>query len=649
MEDRVKMNEQFLNYSLIKNTIPGAKNQISNGSLTIGSVVTNLAVELNQDNVFNPYYPEYYGDTKTLKDGWGCKYETGTTRSETKTQVFTTNSSTTGGPTVEKVNATITEENVPTVEGPSNMYIYRITANVTKGKDWTCVPSDSNILVIVSDNGKDSGLWQGTYTSTDGQVNFTAELQSTTTSAYHTTTTVSISSFELELEEGESVTGVEVSGDVSSYSVNGDVITLNFISTNTSYSVTFKFYLSYEADYDEISNKGLLVHTVKLKQGKTYVLQVINAASPRATVLPNSKITTAGGMQLSFDQYIFFETRKSRTLTEDDYTLQIYGTSFGYQIFAKTDNGIIELRRFTSPLKSKVFLFESSTPWIVDNNGVIIGLKDTPLESFNDLSVNAQAAKVNSSQIKEIFSQKPQLEVVSTDTKQTLRILLPETTSESAAWKYYDIIKTVYDNNTDINPLRLIVYRDFLTETNRDYNNSVIKTRRSKIKTLQKDENCTPAKDTYSINELSSYSIGVTQPTLTWTNNVAAIEMDFCNNTTLTIDKYNKEDPEFNTISLPLLPLFGYNRQYCVEQNLLLESKGNLPYKYTSFAFAWGMGERGEPERISDFSEPIIVDRRATTITENDGVYTLTLNDCVLSRETDSNYYNQEAIYLKTK
>jgi hypothetical protein len=60
------INEQFLNYNLIKNTLPRVKNQISNGSLTIGSAVTNLAVELNQDNVFNPYYPEYYGETKTL-------------------------------------------------------------------------------------------------------------------------------------------------------------------------------------------------------------------------------------------------------------------------------------------------------------------------------------------------------------------------------------------------------------------------------------------------------------------------------------------------------------------------------------------------------------------------------------------------------
>lgn len=641
------INEQFLNYNLIKNTLPSVKNQISNGSLTIGSAVTNLAVELNQDNVFNPYYPEYYGETKTLSSNWGCKYERNTTRSITETKTFTTNSSTTGGPTIEKVNATVTEENVATVEGPSNMYIYTITANVTKGKDWICVPSDSNISVIVSDNGKDSGLWQGTYFSTDGQVNFTVELQSTTTSAYNTTTTVSISSFELELNEGESITSIEVSGDLSSYSVDGDVITLSFISTNTSYSVTFKFYLSYTVNYDEIATKGLLVHEVKLKPNKTYVLQVINATEPKSIVLPFNAVVYPTGMQLSFDQYLFFETYNSSS--DQTYTLKIYGTSFGYQIFAKVDDEIVELRKLISPLKSKVFLFESSLPWVVDANGVVVGLKDTVLKTFNSLKTNYISAEISLDKIKEIFSKKPQLEVVSTDTKQTLRILLPETTSESAAWKYYEIIKDAYEKNEKLPALRLLVYRDFLTETRRRYNESEINTRRGMIKILQKDKIATPSEDTYGVNELESFSIGITHPTLTWTNNTPAIEMEFDNNTTTTIEKYGPNNRKFNVISLPLLSLFGYNRQHCLNNNLLKSSLGDLPYKYTSCAFAWGVGGENTPLRISEFSDPVIIDRRAVKITESGDNYNLALNDCVLTKTIENNYYNKEAIYLKTK
>jgi hypothetical protein len=48
-------------YQYIRNTIPGQQNQISDGSLGVGSKVTNLLLELKEENIFNPNYAEYYG------------------------------------------------------------------------------------------------------------------------------------------------------------------------------------------------------------------------------------------------------------------------------------------------------------------------------------------------------------------------------------------------------------------------------------------------------------------------------------------------------------------------------------------------------------------------------------------------------------
>ena len=56
-------------YQYIRNTLPTNKNKMSDGSLGIGVQVQNLIVELNQDNVFNQYYPEFYGTKKTLSNG----------------------------------------------------------------------------------------------------------------------------------------------------------------------------------------------------------------------------------------------------------------------------------------------------------------------------------------------------------------------------------------------------------------------------------------------------------------------------------------------------------------------------------------------------------------------------------------------------
>ena len=100
-------------------------------------------------------------------------------------------------------------------------------------------------------------------------------------------------------------------------------------------------------------------------------------------------------------------------------------------------------------------------------------------------------------------------------------------------------------------------------------------------------------------------------------------------------------------MSLAALSLLGYNFQYSVNNDLFTQGDENLPYKYTSICFAWGYQEGNGLKRISDFSEPVLLDRDAVSIVYSDNEYTLTLNDCSLSKGIlIPYYYTNEIIHL---
>lgn len=49
-------------YQYIRNTIPGQQNKKSDSSLGIGEKISNIVVDLNQTNVHNSFYEEYYSE-----------------------------------------------------------------------------------------------------------------------------------------------------------------------------------------------------------------------------------------------------------------------------------------------------------------------------------------------------------------------------------------------------------------------------------------------------------------------------------------------------------------------------------------------------------------------------------------------------------
>lgn len=138
--------------------------------------------------------------------------------------------------------------------------------------------------------------------------------------------------------------------------------------------------------------------------------------------------------------------------------------------------------------------------------------------------------------------------------------------------------------------MRLIVYRDFLTPTLRDYNNQRIKQSKGIIRGIQctnKTEN-----DPYTkLNEeIDSIKILFNQPKLNIDSSTTSINFDFIPDGEESFKEYVKTAEEkmnaVEEMSLAALSLLGYNFQYSVDNDLFTQEDENLPYRYTSICFA---------------------------------------------------------------
>lgn len=391
---------------------------------------------------------------------------------------------------------------------------------------------------------------------------------------------------------------------------------------------------------DDTIKWGRLNSSAIVKENTLYMLQIINPTSPTNDINKKNIITiksneTDTGRNIEFDNCIFFKTKPG----EKYITLSIYGLSYGYQIYSQNSDRIYEMRSFRTDTKAKIFLFETNLPWAVDNNGIITHLENIKLNIPSTAASVGLDANLGKDQIKNLFKTAPDL-IVSGN---KILIPLPDRSDSSTwelgnLWKYIGS-KTPYPAIMD--NIYLLVYRNFLTEEVRDYNDVKTTKQYGLLRTIQRT--AIDDRDTYNTN--GQYGFQIKQINI---SNIAPaeklwkftpIEITSSN----TIIKISKDPKDYPNADLNILSLLGFNYSYSVKNG-----KENM-YKYTSVSFAWGVKNGNEFERISDYSIPLIIDRSICTIEEKVyGSYSITTAGYTLTKNpADETYYTKPAIFMR--
>lgn len=589
-------------YQYIHNSLGKSTTVSNDNSLKVGSKVKNLLIELKEENIWNGDFQDYYGSQPP--EYW----EPFSTKGETVQEII---SATYGQPGVQQI--------ITTTPGGNSF-------DIVEGFNALAVDSPS---IQPPSNKKNKVYYKLTYDRT----------------------------FE------QDVTNISVNNALSSslyrdasYEWIGDrAIRCYFYSA----AKTVQGYLSYStkrsATQDETVEKGILYYTTSIKPKTAYVLQVVNAILPSNITTENrNKIILTDSnntsRSINFNNYLFFETGEN----EIKIRLAIEGLSFGYQIYGIDENNqIYELRCFKTTTQAKVFLFEARHPWIVDNNGVITGLTEVQI-NVPQKSTNAPVkASFSADQLSVLFKEAPSLHI--SKIGKTLTIPLPNSILENEKWKWKNEVLWKYAGQSTDYPkimdnIYLLVYRNFLTEEVRDYNNIKITTQYGLLRTIQKT--CSNSKDEYAqemdyniqlnqkfLSGISPNSVKQSNGTLAW--NFLPIIFNVPTST--------KAIGQITNIDLCIFPLLGYNYTYGIMNN-----KGDI-YKYSAVSFAWGRKEGGKFIRLSDFSIPLIIDRSIITITESrvdNTKYDLTpkksdSKDLKLTLRDSTKYYPFPAIYLE--
>lgn len=399
--------------------------------------------------------------------------------------------------------------------------------------------------------------------------------------------------------------------------------------------------------------RGFLSNAVTLEPNTTYVLQVIGATQPKNTTLPSNQIIVDGN-SINFNQYVFFSSG------EGVCSLNIYGLSFGYKILGLNESlEQIQLRSFISPVQGKVYLFKTDTPWIVNKEGVIVGLSDATLQVLENGN-DPLPATFTFNEAKQLFSTTAPR--IYDNGASKIFIPLPDIsvrnkTIMSTVWKHYSNWNLLSDE--DKNKIRLIACRDFLVDSTRDYQSGdsehVETRRRGIIRTLQKTKSSEKSPLNIDLTlfpyEKKKVAIQISPATLNLTATSKSIEFT-----------WEKDKENFIAVnetvnySLDLFSLFGYNYDYCHNNDIFKTEEGEeAAYKYTSICFAWGVvttNEQGDEiiDIISEYSYPIILDRNAVSVSWDDEKqkYKIKSEDCTIREQRDTNY-QQTAIYIIKK
>lgn len=574
-------------YRYIKNTLSGNPSRQDNGELKEGAAVINLLPELKEENFYNSRYTDYYGDRNPNK----C-WKTHNGSFEFKT----------------------------TTVGGEGTYVSTGTISPIK-------PGFTPINPI----GEDIGLFAVPNISTNGYYFYRGSYELSTEPS------------EVTIENDDTSSSLLAAQINSIGQQNGKwVINYTIYGSKKRVTATLGFWVSTDgSSYDLSTQDGWLSYNIELKPNTSYVLQVIDSTLPKNQVEYNNIIKKNGEQFINFNQYVFFQT------TEDtQYSLEINGLTFGYKIYDLNSGIVTQKRSFISPAQAKVFLFESQMPWIVDKNGTVVGLKDTPLQHYENSSDTDIDATLLTSEIKDLFSKKPEVYVEG----KNLQINFPAvfTKEEEKLWRFKDLWGTTLKDPfypSIMDNICLLVYRDYLTDETHTYNNVEVKSRYGFLRTIQKTE--TSSKDTHgrTKGEVEKYCFNVNQlPRTEFTEddfNTSRYKLEIpypAGTKTIEKDKNGKYTVEPNFWVLPLL---GYNYTYGIQKG------GDDIYNYTSIAFAWGYKSGTDYQRLSEYSIPIIIDRQAVKITLNDTTYVITPQQCKFLESSNDNYYPHKAIFLK--
>lgn len=585
------MSITYQDYKYIYNSFADVKSKQDSEELKIGSVVKNLVVDLNQENIYNPTFNSYYGDKK-LSESWsvvGLSNYTETVEID---------------PNPEKIEI---GEYGGSCRGQTSGSIYiKITDPILSFVEVEDIDIDSinifnktNVASISSRLDKDNKQWIfDVYNPSQGaNVSFSYTYK---TIAYNCTGETTWSSSEnIKISKITSITGDYISEAIN----NNNQVTIKWstiVAKNNlpqfKFSAIIEYVGSAETALSQSIQQGLLLHSVTLEPRTSYVLQVIGATKPKSQELEQNKIIDSSENNLFlFNQYLFFQTSD-----DINYILQINGISFGYKTYnlikTETEISCTQIRSFESPIQAKVFLFKSDLPWIVDKNGVIVGLNDCPLQSSLSENSEGVSAKLTEEEIKNIFSKTPKLTLLENESGNQLALQLSD-------WKYKDLWAYTKDSDNYpniMNNLKILTYRNYLTEI-------VENNQLQQFKEINHIENykTLPIPLTEYIEEASGSTLNVP----------------------LNIGSFTSE-----TMSLEFLPLLEPNIAYCKQRGLVAEKE-----KYTSVSFAWGYEEKGNYIRLSPFSIPLIVNREL----KDD----LVLKNNEFVEKESCNYYKQKAIY----
>ena len=591
---------QYIHNSLGKNSVASNDN-----SLKIGSKVKNLLVELKEENIWNADFPDYYGSKPP---------ECWESYSKTKKPISVTAKGT-------------------YIESKSEPVSQKTTTIVAPGKgglgfsDIDGSTSSSTIKTVI--------YYQLVYTHTVG-----SREQVTDIMVENMDKSTTLPSAKYEWLSDTSTT-----------------IKCYFYSTSKTVFGNLRYNIQQSDTEDKTVETGVLYYTTIIKPKTTYVLQVVNAVLPAntsienrniITLIPNSNNNTK--RLINFDQYVFFETGEDETIIN----LEIQGLSYGYQIYGLAGEKVYELRCIKTNTQAKVFLFESKYPWMVDNKGIVTNLAEAYLKIKQKSSNIPIQASLNAEQLESLFKEAPSFYIlhkrINNRSTSTLTIPLPNSVLENREWKWKTgaLWKYVGENTSYpkiMDNIYLLVYRNFLTEEIRDYNNIKTTTQYGLLRTIQK----TTANNKDEYAQKINYSIQLNQKPLLGISPNAVKQQD---NTfewnflpisfNIPIDSLTIE--KRTDINLYILPLLGYNYTHSVINN-----KDDI-YKYTAFSVAWGKKEGNEFIRLSDFSIPIIVDRSAIQIenSSDNTKYILTpKSNLKLTLKDSTDYYPFSAIYLE--
>lgn len=561
-------------YQYIHNTLEKKSIASNDNILKVGSKVKNLLVELNEENIWNGDFQDYYGSKPP--QCWEPYYKERTAKSISFTS--------------ENHNDKVTLEQMSV--GNDVQFYFKYSGVLTIGYPEQAM----NIHIENTD-------------TTPWLPNATWEW-----STYY-------------------------AGDIN----------FNIYSTNMLVKGTLYYDMEETITQDETVKNGTLYYTTNVKPKTSYVLQVINAILPSNITAENINTITLTSTDekvkrsINFNQYVFFETGEN----EVNIKLEIKGLSYGYNAYSLSlGKNIYELRCLKTNIQAKVFLFESKYPWVVDNQGIITNLVGSSLKIKEKTSGNPIKTSFSTEQLENLFKEAPSFKI--SNQGKIIQVPLPNSILENQQWKWKNEVLWKYAGQSTDYPkimdnIYLLVYRNFLTEEIRDYNNIKITTQYGLLRTIQKT--CSNSKDEYA--QKKNYKIQLNQkflsgisPQYVQSSGIFDASPISFNVPTgiLTIEKTTN-------INLYILPLLGYNYTYGIINN-----KSDI-YKYTAISFAWGKKEGNKFIRLSDFSIPIIVDRSIMTISENrvdNTKYDLTpKSNLKLTLKDSTDYYPFSAIYLE--